>query len=441
MLLENFTLLYVEDNNDMQHIMKSFLEDEVKALFQAHNGAQGLQYYKNKKPDIILTDFNMPKLNGLEMSRAIKKLDHHQPILLLSALDDIEILKEAINIGINGFVSKPVEEIKILLDLLENIASALQNANDLEVHKIKELKSLAQLRLSASVFTNSQEGILITDKNNCIVDVNPACLKLTGFSKEEVVGNTPTLFSSGVQSPEFYSQMWKALIDMGHWQGELWNRKKSGQVYPERLSISRVLDENGKLQHNVAIFHDITYLKEHEAQLEHIAYNDALTSLPNRLLLHDRMQQALSKARRNKKLFAVCYLDLDGFKPINDAHGHKTGDQVLVEVAQRLQNAVREGDTVSRIGGDEFVLLMLDIDHIGEVQQVLDRILIMVSNAYILSEEIEIKAINSISASIGVTLYPEDESEADLLLRHADQAMYHAKQRGKNCYSFFEPNK
>ncbi len=300
-------------------------------------------------------------------------------------------------------------------------------------------KAQEQIRLAASVFAHSQEGILIADKNNQIVDVNPACLKLTGYTREDVIGKTPSLFASGTQSKEFYAQMWKILLDTGHWQGEIWNRKKSGEIYSEHLSIDVVSDDKGNIQHFVAVFYDITYLKEHQAELEHIAYNDALTDLPNRLLLRDRMQQALSKAKRGKKILAVCYLDLDGFKPVNDSYGHKVGDGILVEVAKRLLNTVRADDTVARIGGDEFVLLMQDIEVIGELKQALERILVAISSDYCVTQGEKILKINSISASIGVTLYPYDNNEADLLLRHADQAMYQAKQRGKNRYSFFDP--
>ncbi len=295
-----------------------------------------------------------------------------------------------------------------------------------------------QTRLAASVFTYSQEGILITNTNNVIVDVNPACLDVTGYTREEVIGKKPSLFSSGSQPPEFYKEMWQTLINTGRWQGEIWNRKKSGQVYSERLSIDRVLDERGQLQNYVAIFYDITYLKEHEANLEHIAHHDPLTGLPNRLLLRDRLQQAVYKAKRNEKLLAVAFLDLDGFKPINDSYGHKAGDYVLIEVAKRLKNSVREGDTVARIGGDEFVLLMLDLETIDELKQVLERILLSIANTYILPDETVIEKSDMISASIGITLYPQDNSEADMLLRHADQAMYKAKLDGKNRYNFYD---
>lgn len=435
-LLKSFTLLYVEDDKDMQSYMSSLLSDEVKQLYQAIDGEQGLQLYKDKKPDIILSDISMPKMSGLKMSHAIKELDSHQPILLLSAFEEVANLKEAINIGINGFIAKPIVDINKLLNMLEDIAIALQNQFDAKKLKIQEKKAQDQFRLLASVFANSQEGIFITDKNNRFVDVNTACLKLTGYLREEVIAHTPSLFSSGLQSAEFYRQMWESLNDNSHWNGNIWNRKKSGEVYSERLSIDAVKDDKGELLHYVAVFYDITYIKKHQAELEYIAYNDALTQLPNRLLLHDRMQQALAKAKRSEQMLAVCYLDLDGFKPVNDSFGHGTGDKVLIEVARRLRNSMRSGDTIARIGGDEFILLMTDLASMLELKQILNRLLEAISYPYDFTDKIKDK-IDSISVSIGVTTFPADDSEADMLLRHADQAMYLAKQQGKNQYCFF----
>lgn len=437
MFLENFTLLYVEDDQNMQSYMKSFLHDEVKEFYQANNGEEGLAVYRDKKADIILSDIRMPKMTGLKMAQIIKELDKHQPVLLLSAFEDIEVLKDAINIGINGFVAKPVEDITKLLGMLESIAFNLQNEVDAKNLKLEEQKVQDQMRLLASVFANSQEGILIADRNNRIIDVNPACLKISGYTRDEVIGNTPAMFGSGKNPPEFYAKMWKSLVDSGHWNGEMMNRKKTGEIYSERLSIDTVTDNKGELQHYVAVFYDMTYIKKHEAELEYIAYNDILTKLPNRLLLHDRMKQALSKANRNEKMLAVCYLDLDGFKAVNDNFSHTAGDMVLIELARRLEDAVRSGDTVARIGGDEFILLITDISTIDELKQILNRILITISCSYVLSDDKTVN-VDFISASIGVTIYPVDKSEADILLRHADQAMYLAKQRGKNQYKFFQ---
>ena len=289
------------------------------------------------------------------------------------------------------------------------------------------------LRLAASVFATSQEGILISDAQNQIIDVNPAFTQLTGYSRDEAIGRNPGFLGAGRQGRDFYQDMWRTIESKGTWQGELWNRRKSGEDYVELLSIIAVKDGGGKLQHYVGAFSDISVLKEHEADLDRIAHYDVLTAVPNRRLLGDRLDQAIARARRLGKNLAVCYLDLDGFKPINDQFGHQGGDRLLVEIARRLQAASRADDTVARLGGDEFALLWNDIGREGECFQALDRILAEVSAPVILDG-----VAVSVSASIGVTLYPEDDVDADSLLRHADHAMYSAKQLGKNRYQLFD---
>jgi diguanylate cyclase (GGDEF)-like protein/PAS domain S-box-containing protein len=289
------------------------------------------------------------------------------------------------------------------------------------------------LRLGASVFATSQEGILISDANNRIIDVNPAFTRLTGYSREEALGKNPSFLGAGEMDSHFYKAMWQRLSDNGEWRGEIWNRRKSGEVYPEQLSIVAVRDNLNRLQHYVGAFSDISMIKQHEADLNRIAHYDMLTSVPNRRLLGDRLEQAIAYSRRHSKNLAVCYLDLDGFKPINDQFGHEGGDRMLVEIARRLQAMSRGEDTLARLGGDEFVLLWNDIDSEAECMKALERILERVSEPMMLGDEQV-----SVSASIGVTLYPNDNVDADNLLRHADHAMYTAKQLGKNRYQIFD---
>ena len=286
-----------------------------------------------------------------------------------------------------------------------------------------------KLRLAASVFSSSYEAIVITDADNRIIDVNPAFCRITGYSREESLGRDPRLLNSGRQSREFYRTMWQALEAEDHWQGELWNRRKDGGEFAEVLSISRVRDADGRITHHLALFSDISRLKKHEEELNRIAYFDPLTGAPNRRLLDDRLRQAIAHARRTGRPLAVCVIDLDGFKPINDQHGHEAGDQVLVGIVDRLSAILRASDTVARLGGDEFVLLLEDIE--GEC--VLDRVLEAIRAPMPLAGERV-----SVSASVGVTLFPADDADPDTLLRHADQAMYRAKQRGRNCIQFFD---
>ena len=298
----------------------------------------------------------------------------------------------------------------------------------------EERHARERLRLGAAVFAHSYNGIMVTDAHQVIIEVNPAFSRITGYGPDEVLGRTPKVLRSGRQGSEFYTAMWASIREQGHWDGEVWNRRKNGEAYAEILSIAAMTDEAGQLTHYIGVFSDITRLKTHEAQLAHIAHYDVLTGLPNRRLLGDRMQVALARARREQLPLAVCMLDLDGFKQVNDVHGHAAGDDLLVEVARRLQKGMREGDTVARLGGDEFVLLLSDLQHPKESHSMLERVLQAIAQPIALGG-----AMVRVSASVGMTRYPHDDADADTLLRHADQAMYAAKQAGKNRYHLFDP--
>ena len=304
------------------------------------------------------------------------------------------------------------------------------------IHDISERKKAEEsFLISASVFENSQEAITITDENNLIIDVNPAFTNITGYSREEVIGKNPRLLNSGRQDKAFYAAMWQTLKTQKKWRGEIWNRHKSGDVYAEMISISAICDKEDKLLRYVAVFSDITHIKVHEAELSRVAHYDALTGIPNRLLLADRMKQAIAQTSRDRTLMAVCYLDLDGFKPINDSMGHEAGDEVLVEVTKRIGNTLRGGDTIARLGGDEFVALLLGQDRGEECVSTLERLLLAITHPMTVKN----KSV-TISASIGVSIYPMDDEDPDTLLRHADQAMYIAKQSGKNRFHIYDPS-
>ena len=294
-----------------------------------------------------------------------------------------------------------------------------------------------QLRLSASVFTHAREGIFITTPNGTILEINDAFTRITGYTREEVLGQTPRLLRSGLQGKDFYDSMWHTLLETGQWSGEVWNRSKDGSIYAEMLTISAVKDEDGNTLRYVALFSDITKLKENERKLEHIAHHDVLTGLPNRVLLADRLHQAMAQAHRRNQLVAVAYLDLDGFKEVNDHHGHAAGDQLLTVLADRMQHALREGDTLARLGGDEFVAVLLDLPDTGDSVPVLTRLLEAASGPALLGE-----LALRVSASVGVTFYPQpEETDADQLLRQADQAMYEAKLGGRNRFQVFDSNR
>lgn len=296
-------------------------------------------------------------------------------------------------------------------------------------------KTLAEsrLELAASVFTHAREGILITDVHGKILDVNNTFTDITGFTREEALKQNPRLLKSGLHGAEFFSAMWRRLETDGFWSGEIWNKRKNGDVYAQMMTISAVRDDSGRIQNYVNLFTDITPLKETQRQLEYIAHYDALTSLPNRVLLADRLKQAISQSHRNNWSIAVLYIDLDGFKSVNDSYGHDVGDELLVVVARQLSTVLREGDTLARIGGDEFIAVLVDLENSQDYEFAIKRLL------HSASEPVEVNEhVLRVSASIGVTVYPQDGADADQLMRHADQAMYLAKQAGKNCFHLFD---
>ena len=297
----------------------------------------------------------------------------------------------------------------------------------------KQKLSEEKLKLAASVFSHAGESIIITDANGMILEVNGNFSHTTGYSREEAIGKNPRIFRSGKQPPEFYADMWNTLKEEGYWTGEIWNRRKNGEVYAEIKTVSAVLDENGITTHYVALGNDITPIKEHQEQLERIAHFDLLTNLPNRVLLSDRLSQAILQCNRHKQSLAVVFLDLDGFKAINDTYGHNVGDDLLIALSVRMKEALRESDSLARIGGDEFVAILVDLITIEDCKPVLERLLLAASEPVIIDD-----IVLNVSASIGVTLYPQDDVDADQLMRHADQAMYAAKESGKNRYHFFD---
>ena len=299
---------------------------------------------------------------------------------------------------------------------------------DVTEHKAADRK----LQLAASVFTHANEGIIITDANGTIIDVNAAFSLITGYSHAEAVGQNPRILKSHHQPPDFYAAMWHELTQQGSWAGEIWNRRKSGELFAVLLTIKGVRDEIGRLMHYVALFNDITLKKVHESELERLALLDPLTQLPNRTLLTDRLNDALTNSQQRSRALAVVFIDLDGFKGVNDTHGHKAGDELLIALANRLKSTLRGGDTLARVGGDEFVALLTDLAQAKDSEPILKRMLQAVAEPVRLSQ-----AMVQVSASVGVTYYPTDNADANTLLAHADQAMYAAKQGGRNRYTVF----
>lgn len=295
----------------------------------------------------------------------------------------------------------------------------------------QNIKTEHALGLLEKIFNTMQEGLMITDSHNIIKVINPAFTKVTGYSAEEVIGKTPQILKSGRHTEEFYKQMWKALSSTGHWTGEIWNRRKNGEIYPEWISISSIRDESDTITHYVATFSDISTLKISESKLQHLANHDALTGLPNRILFYDRFKMAAASAEREQTFLAVLFLDLDRFKPVNDTYGHYTGDLLLQAVAERLQGCVREEDTISRVGGDEFLVLLTGLKKYRDAARGAEKIINILRQPFM----IEQKSLH-IGLSIGISIYPLDGVDVRELIRKADTAMYIAKTRGGNCYNF-----
>lgn len=296
-----------------------------------------------------------------------------------------------------------------------------------------ELEQKAEeLKLSAQVFESASEGAMISDANNRIVAVNPAFTRITGYRESEVLGKTPALLSSGQHSEGFFERMWKTLYEEGSWQGEVWNRRRNGEVYPQWLSISLVRDQSGAVCHHVAMLTDMTERKETEDQLRYLADFDPLTDLPNRRLLRDRAIQAIARSHETDAQVVLLVIDLDRFKNINDSLGHGCGDAVLRIIARRLVEQSRSSDTVSRLGGDEFVILLPDLDEQTDLSSLVSGYL------YAIAEPLQVEEHTMVTtASIGLALYPGDGEDFETLLKNADTALHHAKGKGRNTFQFF----
>jgi len=308
------------------------------------------------------------------------------------------------------------------------IVGTLSSGEDITEHK----QAQERLRLAATVYETSQEGMTVTDATGRIVSVNRAFSEITGYTESEVLGRNPSLLKSGRHDSEFYRALWRAIRETGRWQGEIWNRRKNGEIYPEWLSINAVCDDEDRVSHYVAAFSDITRVKESEERLEQLAHYDPLTGLPNRLLLQARLTHAIGRARREGHRVGLLYLDLDRFKDINDSLGHPAGDELLMGIAGRLAPRIRAEDTLARQGGDEFVLLLERLDDPQGAAQLAQSILHLLADPFLIAgREVYI------SASIGISLFPDDAADATQLSRNADSALYQAKTGGRNTYRFY----
>jgi diguanylate cyclase (GGDEF)-like protein/PAS domain S-box-containing protein len=297
---------------------------------------------------------------------------------------------------------------------------------------VQKVRAADALRQSAAVFENIRDGVVITDLTACIIAINSSYSEITGYSETEVLGLNPSLLKSDRHEPNFYQELWTSIKESGHWQGEIWNRRKNGEIYPQWLSISTVHDAVGAPKHYVGVFTDISQVKQSEARLEKLAHFDPLTALPNRLLALSHLQHAIEQAERHQHRVAVLYIDLDRFKTVNDSLGHPVGDELLTALAQRMRSRLREEDTLARLSGDEFLLVLEFVVQPESVATVAQSFVDMLNTPFTLPSGHEI----FIGVSIGISLFPDDAASVTELIQHADLAMYQAKQEGRNTYRF-----
>ena len=589
--MEHLTVLVVDDDKITTAILRRMLDAYADTVLIASDGQEGLELFKEHRPDIVLSDINMPRMGGLEMVEQIRQLDDQVKIAIFTNFENRDILLAAIQIGVNQFFSKPFEakvfaqviqplcddakekrRIRSELNRQKNILHAINEMshnflqqrdwtaavyqeilklkkasettgifiyknedNNNEAHQflsindnpkakakkkvhykkhhlmrwknrlkkglavngcikdydqskkkllqtfqidsllilpifvhhewwgflgigndnkqtlsdtdvemlstvssiigsaINNKRNLKSLEMSSAVFEHTMDGVLITDSENRIMHVNDSFSDITGYTAQDVMGKSPKIFKSGTHDKYFYDQMWDKLTENGYWQGEITNRRKDGEIYIEWLSVNTIKDKNGDIENFIGIFSDVTHQRKDAQEHAYLATHDPLTGLSNRLLLNDRLDHAIHHAARFNKCVAAIFCDLDNFKPINDTYGHSAGDAILKHVATAMKDVLRREDTVCRFGGDEFVILIEELDTFGYLQDILEKIHKITEKKF----KIENNEL-SIAMSIGASIYPNDAKTPEALLKCADEAMYRAKNSGKNRISFFQ---
>lgn len=428
MLTKLAKILIVDDNPSNRLAIRTILKGIDAQLDEAGNGFDALTMAIETEYALILLDVQMPEMDGYEVCEQLRADDRTADIpviFLTAAYKENEDKMRGYSAGATDYLTKPLDD-HILKAKVHVFLRMYWQYQQLQENN-------ADLTLAASVF-EAQQGIIISDINNCIIRVNQAFTELTGYTVTEAIGKNPSFLKSGRHNADFYRGMWHCIENSGMWQGEVWNRRKNGEIYPEWLTITSV-KSNGIITHYIGSMTDISDYKTAEEQIRQLAFYDSLTGLPNRRLLLERLHHGINNCLRNDNQMALMMLDLDRFKPVNDSLGHLAGDDLLQQVANRLLKCLRNADIIARLGGDEFVVLLENITHADDAAHVAENIIAELKEPFYLTlaPKYEVR----IGVSIGISVYAQHGNTPELLLDHADAALYKAKDNGRNCFAYF----
>lgn len=415
-------LFFVVDDDAITRLMLCrFLEQQGYVVRSFTNGHEALDALDGGLPDMVLMDARMPVLSGFDALAILRRRHDTQklPVLMITGLNDDASVDEAYAAGATDFVAKPIH-----WAMLRNRVR----------HLLETVEAERQLYLAATVFDNTSEGIVVTDSRGVIQSVNPAFSFITGYWSGEAIGKNMNLVSSGRHDQTFYKRFWEALDITGRWQGEFWNRRKDGTIFPQWVTISAVRGPDGHCTNYVGVFSDLSALKESEATLLYLSGHDTLTDLPNRHLFQERLVLALTEAKERKGLVGVILLDLDRFRVVNETLGHDRGDQLLIRVGKRFSGCLTQPATLGRMSGDEFGIILPRLEHSQEAANVAQTLLETLKKPFSVDgEEMDFY----IGASIGIGLAPLDGEDVKSVLKSADTAMNHAKEQGRNNFQFY----
>lgn len=419
-------ILLIEDSPADAALIRAMVEeiDSVSKFTHCQRLQEAAPHLTGEDCCLVLLDLNLPDSEGLATLKGVRAARPQVPVVVLTGLDDQDLALSAIRNGAQDYLVKGETDRQLLERTIGYALERHQLRQELE-------KSMERMRLAARVMEAALEGIFVTDPDFRIIEINPAFSEITGLRLEEIRGRRPRVLGAGSYEEERYLEIEQTMKKGGFWQGEVWHRRKDGEVYAAWLNVSPLRDERGRDGGHVGVFMDITQRKLVEEHLKKMAHYDVLTGLPNRALFHDRLDQALHRAGRNGGKVGILFLDLDKFKPINDLLGHDTGDLILQELAQRLQGCIRKSDTVARLGGDEFTIILPEIDQPEAAIHLAEKILDAIAEPFF-PKNIECR----LAASIGLSLYPEHGQDRETLLKKADCAMYQAKEEGNRYYLF-----